>query len=111
MWPTIQHHIGEELGLVDLTSLGAGNSDSYRDFLLHQIRKIVVGTVTRRGLCIEISGLVRPRYSPVNKKRFTLCSFVWAIFASWKHLVAASMSFLLNTKRKLAIDVLLLAKR
>lgn len=37
MGSAIENHIGEKLGLVNLTGLGARNSDSDRDFLLDKV--------------------------------------------------------------------------
>ena len=38
MGAPIQDHIGKKLGLVHLTSLGAGDSDANRHFVFHQVR-------------------------------------------------------------------------
>jgi hypothetical protein len=69
MGTSVKTHIGKELGLVNLTSLGAGNSDPNGDFLLHQIGEIVIRAITRDGFHTEVSGFVRPCYPTVNKEQ------------------------------------------
>ena len=69
MWSAIKHHVREEFRLVNLTSLGAGNSDPYGHFFFNQVGQIVVGAVAGRCLLIKVPGFVRPRYSPVNEEK------------------------------------------
>ena len=45
MGSPIQNHIREKPGLVHLTGLGTGDSDPDGDFVLHQIRQIIIGTI------------------------------------------------------------------
>jgi hypothetical protein len=54
MWPTIQKHVGEECRLINLTSLGTGDSDPDRDFLLHKVSQIIVWTIPGNGFDMEI---------------------------------------------------------
>ena len=54
MRPTIEKHVGEEVRLINLTSLGTGDSDSDRDFLLNKVSQIIVWTIPGNGLDMEI---------------------------------------------------------
>ena len=54
MRPTIEKHIGEEFRLINLTSLGTGDSDSDRDFLLNKVSQIIVWTIPGNGLDMEV---------------------------------------------------------
>ena len=54
MGPPVEHHVGEEFRLVQLTSIGTRNSDSNGDFIFDQIRQIIIGAIARDGLDIEI---------------------------------------------------------
>jgi hypothetical protein len=69
---SVKQHIGKEFGLVDLTSLGARNSDSDGDLLFDQIRQIVVGTVPGSRLDAEIAGFVCPGHAVVNEENVDL---------------------------------------
>ena len=68
MRTAVQQHIMEEFRLVNLTSIGTGNSDPDGDFLLDEIRQEVVRAITRDGLYAEIPGLVRPGNPAVGQK-------------------------------------------
>jgi hypothetical protein len=56
MWPTVEKHVGEKVRLINLTSLGTGDSDSNRDFLLHQVSQIIVWTISGNGFAVEVPG-------------------------------------------------------
>jgi hypothetical protein len=64
----IEDHVGEEFGLVNLTSVGAGDSDSDWHFFFNQIRQVVVGAITRGGLLTQIPGFVRPGYASIDEE-------------------------------------------
>jgi hypothetical protein len=54
MWPTIKKHVGEEFRLINLTSLGTGDSDPDRNFLFNKVSQIIVWTIPGDGLDVEI---------------------------------------------------------
>jgi hypothetical protein len=65
---TVQNHVGKEVLLVNLTSLGAGDSDTDGHLVLHQIRQVVIGAIAGWGLCVEVAALIGPEHPLVNKK-------------------------------------------
>jgi hypothetical protein len=75
MGASIQHHVREEFGLVNLTGLGARNSDSDGHLVVDQIRQIIVGTVSGFGLNAEISLGISPMNAIVDEKQVRLMSF------------------------------------
>jgi hypothetical protein len=75
MGAAIQHHVGEEFGLVHLTGLGAGDSDPYGDFILHQIGQVVIGAIPRGCFDGQISTGIGPFHTIVNKKEIHLMPF------------------------------------
>lgn len=75
MRATIQNHVGKELRLVHLTSIGTGNSDPNGNFIFHKVWQVIIGAITRSGLHIEISGLVSPGYSAIDEEQIDLMSF------------------------------------
>ena len=64
----IEDHVVEKPSLVNLTSLGAGDSDPNRDFILHEIRKEVIGAVASDGFLVHVPCLVRPRHPSVDEE-------------------------------------------
>jgi len=74
MGAAIHHHIGKELCLVNLTGLGARNSDPDGYLVLHQVRQIVVGAIAGPGLCIHVPARIRPHHSVINKENINRMS-------------------------------------
>jgi hypothetical protein len=72
MWAAVEQHIGKKLGLVNLTSLGTGDSNPNGDFLFNEIGQVVVGTVTGDRLLSEVPGLVCPGHSTVDEEQIHL---------------------------------------
>jgi hypothetical protein len=75
MRATGQNHVGEKLGLVNLTSLCAGDSNPDRDFVFHKIGKIITGTVSGFGFFLKISCGIRPHDTIVDEKQIYLVPF------------------------------------
>jgi hypothetical protein len=75
MRAAIQHHVGEEFGLVHLTGLSAGNSDPYGDLILHQIGQVVIGAIPRGCFDGQIPAGIGPFHAIVNKKKIHLMPF------------------------------------
>jgi len=71
----VHQHIGEEVGLVHLTSLGARGSDANRDFVFHQVCQMIARTVP--GVCFdaEIPVFIRPRHAIINEKDIDSMTF------------------------------------
>jgi hypothetical protein len=82
--PAVQHHVGEESALVNLTRLGAGNSDTDGNIVLHQIPKVVIGTIT--GGCFDgkITARIRPHDAAVNEKQIYRVPFFMGDFGELK---------------------------
>jgi hypothetical protein len=68
MRAAIEHHVRKEVLLVNLTSFGTRNSNSNRNFVLDQIRKIIIRAITRRCFYIEIPFGIGPVNPAVDKK-------------------------------------------
>lgn len=66
--PPIQRHVGEKLGLIEPPVFGARRTDSDLHLMLHQIRDMVVGTVSGGGLYGQIPCLVRPHDAAIYKE-------------------------------------------
>jgi hypothetical protein len=84
MRASVQKHVGKEFGLVNLTSLGAGNSDPDRDFMLYQVGQIILWTIA--GYCFDrkIPGGIGPFHASVDKKNIYLVSFFAGDFRKLK---------------------------
>ena len=54
MGTPVQNHVGEKFGLVNLTILGAGDSDPDGHGLFHQIGEIVTGGIPGNGLLVQV---------------------------------------------------------
>jgi hypothetical protein len=65
----VQGHVGKEVLLVNLTSLGTGDSNTDRHFVLHQVWQVVAGAVACRGFCVEITPLVGPDHPVIDEKQ------------------------------------------
>jgi hypothetical protein len=68
MGATVQNHVRKEVFLVNLTTLCAGDSDTDRNFIVHQIRQVVIGAIACLGLCIEVSPLIGPEHPVIDEK-------------------------------------------
>jgi hypothetical protein len=64
----VQAHIGEEIGLVNLTGLGARGSDADGDFVLYQVRQIIPRAVPGAGFDAEIPVLTGPHHPAIDEK-------------------------------------------
>ena len=51
MGAAVQHHVREKVGVVNLTSLGAGNSNANWNLIFHQVGEIIIGAVP--GFCFN----------------------------------------------------------
>jgi hypothetical protein len=61
-------HIREEIGLVNLTGLGARGSDANGDFILHQVRQMIPRAVSGVGFDSEIPFLIGPHHPVIDEK-------------------------------------------
>jgi hypothetical protein len=68
MGAAVQHHVREKVGLVNLTSLGAGNSDPDGHLVIDKIGEIVVGAVPRGRFQIEIPVRIGPHDAAVDQE-------------------------------------------
>ena len=68
MGAAVKGHVGEEIGLVNLTSFCAGNSDPDKHILFHEIGEIIVGAVACGCFYIEIPFGVGPEHPVVNEE-------------------------------------------
>jgi hypothetical protein len=75
MRTAVQSHVREEFGLVNLTGVGAGNSDPDWYPVFNQIGQIIIRAVTRGGLFIQIPVFVGPGDAPIDKKHIRLVPF------------------------------------
>jgi hypothetical protein len=64
----VEDHVAEEIVLVNLTSLGAGNSDPDGDLVFHQIVQVVVWAVSGGSFDREVPCLVGPQHAAVDKE-------------------------------------------
>jgi hypothetical protein len=64
----VQAHIGEKIGFVNLTILGAGNSDAGGHFLVHQGGEIIGGAIPGGGLAAQIPPLIGPQHAVVDEE-------------------------------------------
>jgi hypothetical protein len=80
----IQNHIGEKLGFVHLTGLGAGNSDPDRDLLFHQIGQVIIRAVAGGGFEGQVSAGIGPFYPVVNEKQINRMAFGMGNFTKLK---------------------------
>jgi hypothetical protein len=71
----VQQHVGEKIGLVNLTSSGTGRSDPNGDFILLKIRKIVFRAIASYRFFREIAGIIGPLRTILDKKNVYLVSF------------------------------------
>jgi hypothetical protein len=101
VWTSIKHHVREELGLVNLTSVGTGNSDSDGDFILDQIRQIIIGTITCHGLYVKIPGPVRPGYPAVDKEYIDIVPFCMGDFSKLETPGSRLIFILAQNKKKI----------
>jgi hypothetical protein len=76
MGSTVEQHIGEKVGLVNLTGICAWRSNPYRDLVFHQIRKIILRTISSDGLFFEIPRIVGPQRAILNEKYVNAVSFL-----------------------------------
>jgi hypothetical protein len=65
----IQDHVGGKICLVNLTGIGAWNSDSNGNLLFNEIGEVIVWTVPGCRFDTQISFLVRPQYAVIYKKQ------------------------------------------
>jgi hypothetical protein len=84
MRSSIQSHIGEEFGLVNLTSLRTGDSNADGNLVFNQIRQIVAGTVTGGGLTVQISFRVYPFDAVIDEKYIRFVPFGMRNHGKWK---------------------------
>jgi len=56
----IHRHVGVKFCLVNLTSLGAGNSDANGDFVFNQIGQKIIRAIAGSCLCGQIPRRIRP---------------------------------------------------
>jgi hypothetical protein len=68
----VHRHIVIKFGLVNLTSVGAGNSDTNGNFVFDQIGQKIIGTVSGRCVFGHIPGRIRPHDTVFNKKNVHL---------------------------------------
>jgi hypothetical protein len=76
MGSTVEHHVGAELCLVNLTGFGAGNSDSNGDALFHQVGHVVIWGIARDRLDGEITRRIGPHHAAINKEKADAMAFV-----------------------------------
>jgi len=68
MGSAVQHHVGEKLRLVNLTSIRTGDSDPDGHFVFDQVWQIVIRTVAGSALHIEIPAGVCPQNTVIIKE-------------------------------------------
>jgi hypothetical protein len=84
MGTTVQHHVGEEFMLVDLTSFCTGNSDAYWDFIFDKVWQIIIGTITGSRFFRKIPGGIGPCHSGIDEENIHRVPFSMGDFGKLK---------------------------
>jgi hypothetical protein len=98
MGTAIKDHVREKFRLVNLTSLGTGDSDANRDFVFHKIGQVIIGAIAGGGFLGNVPFVVGPKNAIIYQKkvdRMTLgvgdlselkasCRFLFVILAEYK---------------------------
>jgi hypothetical protein len=80
----IEHHVGKEFRLVNLTGICARRSDPDGNLFFEQVRKIVAGAVSGDSLFREIPGVVGPQCAVFDEKDMDIVSFFMGNFGELK---------------------------
>jgi hypothetical protein len=75
MWATVKEHVREEVFFVNLTSFGAGDSNSNRNLFFDQIRKVVIRAVPRRCFYGQVPFRIGPGNPAIDEKHIGLVPF------------------------------------
>jgi hypothetical protein len=78
---TVEQHIGEKIGLVNLTGICTRRSDPDGDLVFHQVWKIIVRTIPGDGLFFEIPRVVCPQSTIFNEKNINIVPFFMGQFS------------------------------
>lgn len=84
MGSTIEDHVGKEIFLVYLTSLGTRNSDPNWNLVFDQIGQIVIRAVTGWCFIIQIPSGICPTNAIVDKENIGLVSLRMSDFGELK---------------------------
>jgi hypothetical protein len=68
MRPPVEDHVGEKIFLVNLTSIGARNSDTDGNLAFDQKGQIIIGAITGLRADGQIPTLVGPHHAIVNQE-------------------------------------------
>jgi hypothetical protein len=68
----VQQHVGEKVGLVNLTGICARRSDPDGNVVFQEVRKIVIRTIPGNGFFIEIQSFVGPSCTFLDKENIDL---------------------------------------
>jgi hypothetical protein len=80
MRPTVQLHIGKKIGLIELAVFGAWRADASFDFIVDQVRQIVLRAVTRGGFDGQVACFVGPGDPAIDKEQIDLMPFTMGDF-------------------------------
>ena len=75
MGGTIKKHVRKEAFLVNLTRLGARNSNANGDLVLDQVGQIIIRAISGGRVNIQISSGISPIHAIVDEKQIRLVSF------------------------------------